>query len=263
MRTFGDAVEVNVAVSLGRSRLVVVDCDTAAQLGAFLADAEADPDTVPTVRTPGQLGPDGVTLVHRDGGHFYFTVPEGIELPEQPGSMKVGGDDGYAVIWGTGNYVLTPPSVRPEGTYEATGEPVYELPGWLAEAITTYGQGYVSRATDGHARADTSADPVARWGAGVSWAAILSLPGGWRRERLTAAGARCGPRRAYTAARNPPPLMSRAARSGPTRRTRRCTSGPTTPVSRSSGTSPGAAPPPSASCRRSRCSTTTTTWEPR
>ncbi|BBZ64506.1 bifunctional DNA primase/polymerase [Mycolicibacterium monacense] len=178
VRTFGDAVEVNVAVSLGRSRLVVVDCDTAAQLGAFLADAEADPDTVPTVRTPGQLGPDGVTLVHRDGGHFYFTVPEGIELPEQPGSMKVGGDDGYAVIWGTGNYVLTPPSVRPEGTYEATGEPVYELPGWLAEAITTYGQGYVSRATDGHARADTSADPVARWGAGVSWAAILE-PAGW------------------------------------------------------------------------------------
>ncbi len=176
--TFGDAVEVNVALSLGRSRLVVVDCDTAAQLAAFLADAEADPGTVPTVSTPGQLGPDGVTLVHRDGGHFYFTVPEGVELPEQPGSMKVGGEDGYAVIWGAGNYALTPPSVRPEGTYEATGSPVYALPGWLAETITSYGQGYVSRAIDGHARADTSADPVARWGSAVAWAAILE-PAGW------------------------------------------------------------------------------------
>lgn len=175
---FGDAVEINVAVSLGRSRLVVVDCDTSAQLAAFLADADTDPATLPTVRTPGQLGPDGVTLVHRDGGHFYFTVPEGVELPDQPGSVKVGGDDGYAVIWGAGNYVLTPPSVRPEGTYEATGEPVYALPGWLAEAIIEYGQGFVSRVTDGHARADTSADPVARWGAGVEWAAILE-PAGW------------------------------------------------------------------------------------
>ncbi|OBB21107.1 hypothetical protein A5761_03085 [Mycolicibacterium setense] len=176
--TFGDAVEVNVAVSLGRSRLVVVDCDTAAQLAAFLADAGVDADTVPTVRTPGQLGPDGVTLVHSDGGHFYFTVPDGIELPEQPGSMKVGGDDGYAVMWGAGNYVLTPPSVRAEGNYDATGTPVYPLPDWLAEAITEYGRGYISRAADGHARADTSADPVARWGAGVDWAAILE-PAGW------------------------------------------------------------------------------------
>lgn len=52
VETFGGAVEVNVAVSLGRSRLVVVDCDTTAQVAAFLADAEADPDTAPTVRTP-------------------------------------------------------------------------------------------------------------------------------------------------------------------------------------------------------------------
>lgn len=178
-RLFGDDVAVNLAVSLGRSRLVVVDCDTAGQLAAFLADAQAEPATVPTVRTPGQLGPDGVTLVHRDGGHFYFAVPEGVELPPgPPGSMKVGGDDGYSVIWGAGNYVLTPPSVRPEGTYTATGTPVYALPGWLAEAITAHGRSYANAAQLGRARADTADDPVAQWGAGVGWAAILE-PAGW------------------------------------------------------------------------------------
>jgi|GEM_PF-5258642 len=176
--SYGDTREVNVAVSLGRSRLVVVDCDTAEQMSAFLADAEADPGTRPTVRTPGQLGPDGVTLVHRDGGHFYFTVPEGVELSETTGSMKVGGSEGYSVMWGAGNYVLTPPSVRPEGAYTATGAPVYPLPDWLAEKIATHGTAYIARVEDRQARIDASTDAVAQWGARVRWDAILA-PEGW------------------------------------------------------------------------------------
>ncbi|WP_165800793.1 bifunctional DNA primase/polymerase [Mycobacterium kansasii] len=179
VETFGDEVEVNVAVSLGRSDLVVVDCDTAEQVAAFLTDAEADPATVPTVRTPGMLGPDGVTFVHSDGGHFYFAVPEGVELPPgPPGAMKMGGDDGYSVMWGVGNYVLTPPSVRAEGVYAATGENVYELPGWLAETIAAHGRTYAEHARRSLDRADTAAGPVARWGAAVPWAAILE-PVGW------------------------------------------------------------------------------------
>lgn len=179
VETFGGAVEVNVAVSLGRSRLVVVDCDTTAQVAAFLADAEADPDTAPTVRTPGMVGPDGVTLVHRDGGHFYFAVPDGVELPPgPPGAMKVGGDDDYSVMWGVGNYVLTPPSVRPEGVYVATGENVYEVPDWLAETIAAHGRTYADHARRSLDRADTAAEPVARWGAAVPWAAILE-PAEW------------------------------------------------------------------------------------
>jgi len=176
--TFGDAVEVNVAVSLGRSRLVVVDCDTAAQVAAFLADAEVAPDTAPTVRSPGQLGADGVTLVHRDGGHFYFAVPDGVELPERPEAMTLGdGDGAYSVLWGVGKYVLTPPSVRPEGPYTASG-PVWPLPKWLADRITAHGQARLERARDTQARTDTHADPVARWGLTVPWAAILE-PAGW------------------------------------------------------------------------------------
>ncbi|CAN5222568.1 hypothetical protein BH11ACT6_BH11ACT6_05050 [soil metagenome] len=182
VKTFGDAVEVNVAVALGRSRLVVVDCDTSEQVAAFRADAEAEPGTAPTVLSPGKVGPDGVTMVHRDGGHFYFVVPKDVELPERSGSMKIGGDDGYSVLWGAGNYVLTPPSVRPEGPYTATGEPIYELPDWLLDRITAHGSAVSIHAEQAQGRVDTAGDPVARWGAGVPWAAILE-PEGWTPAR--------------------------------------------------------------------------------
>lgn len=91
--------------------------DTAGQVAAFLADAEAPDGTRPSVRTPGQLGPDG-TMIRRDG--FYFTVAEGVELPTGVGEMT-DPDGGYAVMWGAGRYVLTPPSVPAEGPYAVAG----------------------------------------------------------------------------------------------------------------------------------------------
>lgn len=48
----GDDVAVNLGVAAGRSRLLIVDCDTPEQVAAFLADAGADPGTPPTVNTP-------------------------------------------------------------------------------------------------------------------------------------------------------------------------------------------------------------------
>lgn len=177
---FGAEVEANVAVSLGRSRLVVVDCDTAGQLARFVTDAEADSSAAPTVRSPGQLAADGVTLAHRDGGHFYFTVPEGMELPARPESMILGdGDDAYSILWGAGKYVLSPPSVRSEGPYIASGA-VYPLPDWLADRIARHGEGYGERMQRSRGRIDSETDPVAQWGAGVPWAAILEPePAGW------------------------------------------------------------------------------------
>ncbi len=81
-------------------------------------------------------------------------------------------------MWGVGNYVLTPPSVRPEGVYVATGENVYEVPDWLAETIAAHGRTYADHARRSLDRADTAAEPVARWGAAVPWAAILE-PAEW------------------------------------------------------------------------------------
>jgi hypothetical protein len=52
------------------------------------------------------------------------------------------------------------------------------LPPWLADRITAHGQARLERARVTQARTDTHADPVARWGSAVSWAAILE-PAGW------------------------------------------------------------------------------------
>ncbi|MCV7257852.1 bifunctional DNA primase/polymerase [Mycobacterium shimoidei] len=176
---YPEGVAVNLAVEVGGSGLVVIDCDTAGQVAAFLADAEADPDTAPTVRSPGQLGPDG-TMVHSDGGHYWFTVPEGVELPSCPGAMTVGAaaGDAYSVLWDR-RYVLIPPSVRAEGDYTAAGE-VHALPGWLADRITAHGQARAERSRD---RAALPADGdlagrIDAWAEGVTWTEILE-PLGW------------------------------------------------------------------------------------
>ena len=154
-------------MSLGCSRVVVVDCDTLEQRLAFLADAGTPDDVAPTVTTPGQRGPDG-NMVHSDGGHYWFTVPDGIDLPEQLGTLTDSAG-GYAIMWGTGRYVLIPPSVRPEGPYTATGR-VHPVPPWLRERISDHGQARVEQV---RMTSPSSDDPVARWGASISWAEIL------------------------------------------------------------------------------------------
>ncbi|MBF9328239.1 bifunctional DNA primase/polymerase [Mycobacteroides chelonae] len=168
---YPDGVPVNVALSVGRSRLVVVDCDTADQVDAFLDDAGVPSGTEPTVRSPGQANADG-EMVHKDGGHFYFNVPAGVQLPENLGAMT-DPDGGYAVLWGAGRYVLIPPSLRAEGPYTAGGA-VHELPDWLAERIAAEGQARAERAVQHREHASASGDAIAAWGASVTWAEILA-----------------------------------------------------------------------------------------
>ncbi|MBS9532076.1 bifunctional DNA primase/polymerase [Mycolicibacillus trivialis] len=166
-----DGVPVNLAVAAGSSRLVVVDADTPEQVAAFGADGP------PTVATPGQLDPATGEMAHRDGGHWWFTVPDGVELPAAAGAgFTSGGDDAYAVKYGNG-YVLIPPSTRPEGAYTVTGT-VAPLPNWLAEAITAHGRARAQRAQ--RTVSGLNGDVVAAWGASTSWAEILAGVPGWQ-----------------------------------------------------------------------------------
>lgn len=198
--TMAEPVAVNLAVETGGSRLVVIDCDTAAQLERFYDVAlpegvPAENRPVPTILTPGQVGKggdaaDGDTWAHRDGGHFWFTVPEGIELSTSVGTMTWPGDDGFAVLWDH-RYALIPPSVRPEGAYSAPGE-VHDLAesGWLVEAITDYAGRRIERSGQ-RAGEPADGDMAARidaWAEGVSWASILE-PLSWT---LAARADSCG-----------------------------------------------------------------------
>lgn len=177
---------VNLAAEVGSSGVVVVDCDTAAQVDRWFEVAEipADGRPAPTILTPGHVGPGGDaddpdSWAHSDGGHFWFTVPDELMpvLPRHLGALTWGGDNGFAVLWDR-RYVLIPPSTRPEGAYEQLGH-VYELPDWLAEAILKAGQLRVQRA-EGAPVTDNEglASAVDAWAENVSWASILE-PLGW------------------------------------------------------------------------------------
>jgi hypothetical protein len=175
----GADVSVNLGVEVGGSRLVVVDCDTKAQYENFLSVADAPAGLPPTVSTPGQVGPDG-TMVHSDGGHFYFTVPDGTDMPTNLGALTWEGDDAFAVLWDR-RYVLIPPSVRPEGRYELTGRDysLADLP-VLGDEIRRRAEGKANRVRN--ANPEPADDDLGRnidlWAQTRSWASILE-PAGW------------------------------------------------------------------------------------
>lgn len=175
-KTYGEHTPVNFGVAVGPSKLVVVDCDTRAQVEAFLTDSAhargmvPNLDIPPTVRTPGQSDADG-SWSHRDGGHFYFRVDR--PLPDYSGSLTMPG--GYAVLWAN-RYVLIPPSVRPEGAYVLAGES-FEVPDFLMSKIYAVVDGRLRRASDAldGGRVATAVD---QWAMSVTWHDLLA-PAGW------------------------------------------------------------------------------------
>ena len=178
--TYGESTPVNMAIDVGRSGLIVVDADTADQVTAFLNDSGLDGvDVPPTVRTPGAVDSDG-EWVHADGGHFYFTVPDGFTLPDR-GTYAAPG--GWVAMYG-GRYVLIPPSVRTEGAYRLVGRD-YPAPDWLLERISGDA---AARFVDPAGRDEDMAGVIDRWAQTVSWADVLE-PGGWT---LTARPDSCG-----------------------------------------------------------------------
>ncbi|UYL88160.1 RepA-like helicase [Gordonia phage Evaa] len=176
IEVFGEDVAVNLAIEVGGSGLVVVDCDTAEQVHSFLTEAEAPLDMPPTVTTPGATDAEG-NWVHSDGGHFYFTVPDGVILPEHVGAMSWGGDNGFAVLWNR-RYVLIPPSTRAEGAYELVGRD-YPLPAWLAEKIDEHGSARAARASERDREVDEDLKGgIDAWADTITWDEILE-PQGW------------------------------------------------------------------------------------
>lgn len=181
-KRYGEEAAVNFAVEVGRSRVVVVDCDTAEQVRAFLTFMgveDAEVTIPPTVSTPGAKDPLTGEWVHRDGGHFWFTLPDGVELPDGGAGSLTHPVGGWALLW-RDRYVLIPPSVREEGGYTLTGHD-YPLPPALRLLIEDHVQGRVRRAAERAARqegGDDLAAAVDAWAASAPWSEVLA-PLGW------------------------------------------------------------------------------------
>jgi hypothetical protein len=165
------------------TRVIVVDLDTQEERRGFLEDwAEADADFTPspeppmTVTSPGVLSADvdGAEIwVHKDGGHFWFTLPEDVELPAYPGKLRAA--SGWTVYYGSG-YVLVPPSVRPEGPYRLTGA-TQEAPGWLVERIQAGGTSGSAEALRDRIRTGEGDTDIDEWSASTPWADLLGAYG--------------------------------------------------------------------------------------
>lgn len=174
-KTYGDTAAINMAVAVGPSRLVIVDCDTEEQVTAFLTDSGIPLDTPlpPTVRSPGQQNEDG-TWAHYGGGHYWFTLPEDVELPDGTGSLTMPG--GYAILWAK-RYVLIPPSVRKEGIYYLAGQD-YPAPDWILGRIRAHAAGRTDRKVPLGEDAGELASNIDSWSELVSWEDLLE-PAGW------------------------------------------------------------------------------------
>ena len=194
-----DGANLAVAVGAGTRRVLVVDVDTDRERRAFLQDwedtitsgeTETHLDMPLTVTSPGVMNTaeDGTEQwVHKNGGHYWFDIPDGVELPERPGKLTwckchgaqqpAGGcPNSWAAYYGSG-YVLVPPSVRPEGSYRLTGA-VQDAPEWLTTLITESRSPERSRAAEGALSAlDLPDDPIDRWSAETSWYDLLTEDG--------------------------------------------------------------------------------------
>ncbi len=111
----------NVAITTGGG-FFVVDADDLKAMKNLIANNAGDWPCCPTVKT-GQ------------GEHYYFAVPEGIEIKNRTGLIP--GID----IRGAGGYIVAPPSIHPSGIQYEFIEPLtFPLPSppqWLVKLITT------------------------------------------------------------------------------------------------------------------------------
>lgn len=185
---FKDGVPVNMAMEVGRSRLVVIDVDTVAELDAFRqtwAERSGDPAlawVAPTVSSPGVQDPETGEWVHRGGGHFYLRLPEGLELPpETPSTLTYGEAGSQWVARIKDAYVLIPPSQRKEGTYWVSGTD-HAIPDWLLADILGNAEARGQRRAERAERAAKAAasgdvDEITAWTQATPWDDILEAAG--------------------------------------------------------------------------------------
>ncbi len=188
---------VNFAVAPGHSlvdgkhRLLVVDFDTAAEKEAFYAEwsrhvgQDVSALTGPTVVSPGKVKVDAdgqENWVHKDGGHHWFLLPEGIDLADLP-QKKIKGPGGWVAMFGRGVYALVPPSVRAEGPYRLTGQ-AEMIPDWLLAFVTGEGARVTTQRAEKVAKAKQFADdPIDGWASATDWAGLLG-PDEWTSSGL-------------------------------------------------------------------------------
>jgi hypothetical protein len=125
-RIWEEHARANIGVATGASRLLVIDLDTGGEghcgdaLTAWCA----------LVADHGVLPPTLEVTTPSGGEHWYYRVPEGVELPRCSAGRLAPRVD----VRCAGGYVLVPPSVLPAGAYVITNTcAVATAPAWLID----------------------------------------------------------------------------------------------------------------------------------
>jgi hypothetical protein len=175
--------DLNIALELSHSRLICVDSDNLDEVASFTAlwaQRDGIPElasAAPTVRSPGKVNPEG-TWVHKDGGHFWFLLPGGVEFIDSPiaTSMPIGAHEAKAQVKFSRSYVLVPPSVREEGPYVMASD-ISPAPQWLIDELYLHVEEFMVR-RDRQLEPRDGTDSIDVWSSVVTWEELL-LGDGW------------------------------------------------------------------------------------
>lgn len=197
-RLLAEHPDLNLAIEVGRSRVLVVDADTAEEVDGFTqhwgdqaqaalldqgipneiaaAAGEQIRRVLPTVISPGKISDDSGEWVHKNGGHFYFRLPEGVDFSSAPAArgLKL---PGGAMAYVKDRAILVPPSVRPEGAY-VLGSDISDAPEWLVSAVTETVTDFYARKAMQAEKIKDADDPITVWSSSTPWRDLLE-PAGW------------------------------------------------------------------------------------
>lgn len=183
---------LNIALHLGRSRMLVVDVDTPMEREAFIRSWEEAVQLGPvpaaqvfrgiTVESPGSYDQAKQEWVHWGGGHWWMPLPEGFELPA---GKVFKGPGGWAAMYGE-SYALVPPAARPEGAYRLVGGTT-SPPEWLLQQVTEAG---AAREQVQRERQASAGGPIDAWSAATSWGDLLGSRG-WLETSLVEGSCGC------------------------------------------------------------------------
>lgn len=185
---------LNLALECSLSRLICVDADNRDEVRSFTelwAREENLPElanAAPTVRSPGAVDVEG-TWVHKDGGHYWFLLPDGVDFIDTSisTSLPIGLHEAKAQVRFGRAYALVPPSVRDEGAYTMASD-IGPCPGWLVDILRDHVEGVTEKRMSHHRVARDGTDPIHVWSSLVSWEELLGQDGWTTRNRPDTCG---------------------------------------------------------------------------
>lgn len=204
----GNPAPLNLGMVLDGHRVMVVDCDTEQSVEQFVSMAAGWGITLqhPTVVSPGAQDATGAWK-HSGGGHFWFSLPEGVDFTDVP-SFNVGDGSDAVSFMTTRKYVLVPPSTRPEGHYRWLGG-VHECTPEMVEYVRDHAKdGYADRDKTNQTKQSTPVEQVTEqdhaaefaaalangddgideWAAATSWEDLLTSRGWTKTDSTSACG---------------------------------------------------------------------------